>query len=201
MRTHLSIALSVIACLACGPPPPAEEPAAEPGPADEEPEEGSAAVGEEVEAPVEVEVAEEPEEATPQPAGSGQVEGSASGTEVKPMSVKDFDVSTEVDFDPSPAKEKKASTIEKIGMATAGTTDCYLELLTQQPELEGTIEIAFKITPAGGAKAVKAASNTTGSEKLEKCAIKAFKSKKYPKKLAGKQSVQAVVTISLKPYK
>lgn len=201
MARNLACTVIVAAVVACGSrtsgTEPVEEPAsadpdpADPAPADPEPVEGSDA-GEP--APADPGLEEGP------PAAPQAVEGSASGTEVKPMQVKDFDVSTEVDFDPSPAKDKKAPAIEKIGMATAGTADCYIDLLTKQPELEGTIEITFTITPAGAAKAVKA-SGSTGSAPLEKCAIKSFKGKKFPKKLAGAKPVQAVVTITLRPYK
>ncbi len=198
MARMLACTVIVAAVVACGSrtsgTEPVEEPAsADPAPADPEPVEGSEA-GE----PAPPDPEPEPEEGPP--AAPQAVEGSASGTEVKPMQVKDFDVSTEVDFDPSPAKDKKAPAIEKIGMATAGTADCYIDLLTKQPELEGTIEITFTITPAGVAKAVKA-SGSTGSAPLEKCAIKSFKGKKFPKKLAGAKPVQAVVTITLRPYK
>ncbi|MBW2264188.1 MAG: AgmX/PglI C-terminal domain-containing protein [Deltaproteobacteria bacterium] len=196
MERRLALLVLAITCLACGPQPrgpePVEGPGPEPQPADPEPQLADPE-------PAEPEPAEpEPAKPEPPPAGGPQ---SASETEVKPMSVKDFDVSTEVDFSPSPAKEKKAAAIEKIGMATASTTDCYIKLLEKQAELQGKIEISFTINPAGVPKKVAAVSNTTGSSDLEKCAVKNFKSKKFPKKLAGKKPVKTVVSITLLPYK
>ena len=197
MTRQPMLAVTVIAILACGPRTPTEEPGpqtspAEPGPVEE--------ADQEPVVEVEAEPAEEPVSEPDVESGPSEVEGSASQTEVAPMQVKDFDVSTEVEFSPSPEPEKKAAAIEKIGMATAGTTDCYVDLLKKQPELEGKIEITFKINPAGVAKAVKA-TDSTGSPALQKCAVKSFKGKKYPKKLVAKGGVQVEVTLTLKPYK
>ncbi len=198
MGRQLACMVLLTTCLACGSQTRGPEPVEGPGTQTDDP------------GPVEGPVAEVDDPGTPSDdpelvegsqAEPKDVEGSASGTEVKPMQVKDFDVSTEVDFNPSPVKEKKDSAIEKIGMGTAGTTDCYVDLLEKQADLEGKLEITFKINPAGVPASVKVSTNTTGSAALEKCAVKSFKSKKFPKKLAGPKPVQAVVTITLRPYK
>jgi outer membrane biosynthesis protein TonB len=190
----------LLALLAAGCGPKTDVPAQEPEPPTPEPGETESSPAEEAAPPAEPpepgpepgpEPAPEPDEAAPE---------SASKKEVKPIMVKNFDVQTNVVFTPSLDAAKKEKAVEKIGIATGGITTCYTKLLEDDDALEGEIEVAFQITPAGVPKAFKTTKNTTGSTGLEKCMVKNLKKQKFPKKL-GKKAVKATVPITFLPYK
>jgi len=142
---------------------------------------------------------EEAPAAEPAPAAEEGVAGSASKQEVKPMAVKDFDVTADASFTPTIDPDKKEAAMEKIGIALGGITGCYKKILEKNETLEGEITATVKIAPAGTAK-VEIGENTTGSDELGQCVQKELKKLKFPKKLAS-GVVTASIPITFLPYK